>query len=112
MFLMRLRQTLYGFKQSGRMWYNRLNEYLIIMGYLNNGICLYVSIKKSTSRYTITTVYIDDINPIGMFKELFRTTKILKKVFEMKELGKIRYCLLLQIEQRKDRILHHQEHDT
>ncbi|TLX67027.1 hypothetical protein E9993_23340, partial [Labilibacter sediminis] len=48
-FSIKLRHSLYGLKQSGRMWYNRLSEYLIRMGYVSNDICPCVFIKKSTS---------------------------------------------------------------
>ena len=40
MYSIKLRRSLYGLKQSGRMWYNRLSEYLIKNGYINNHICL------------------------------------------------------------------------
>ena len=35
----KLNKSLYGLKQSGRMWYNRLSEYLIKEGYKNDSIC-------------------------------------------------------------------------
>ena len=35
-FSIRLKRSLYGLKQSGRMWYNRLSDYLIGKGYINN----------------------------------------------------------------------------
>ena len=35
-FSIKLRRSLYGLKQSGRMWYNRLSKYLIGLGYVNN----------------------------------------------------------------------------
>ncbi|KAJ9558226.1 hypothetical protein OSB04_012840 [Centaurea solstitialis] len=111
-FSIRLRRSLYGLKQSGRMWYNRLSEYLIGLGYLNNELCPCVFIKKSTSGYAIIAVYVDDMNLIGTSKELLETAKILKKEFETKDLGKTRYCLGLQIEHRKDGILIHQENYT
>ena len=47
MYSIKLRRSLYGLKQSGRMWYNRLSEYLIKDGYINNLICPCVFIKKS-----------------------------------------------------------------
>ena len=47
MYSIKLRRSLYGLKQSGRMWYNRLSEYLIKDGYINNHICPCVFIKKS-----------------------------------------------------------------
>ena len=39
MYSIKLRRSLYGLKQSRRMWYNRLSEYLIKNGYINNLIC-------------------------------------------------------------------------
>ena len=47
MYSIKLRRSLYGLKQSRRMWYNRLSEYLIKHGYINNPICPCVFIKKS-----------------------------------------------------------------
>ena len=69
-------------------------------------------IKKSASGYAIIAVYVDDMNLIGTSKELIETAEILKKEFEMKDLGKTRYCLGLQIEHRKDGILVHQSNYT
>ena len=41
----KLQKFLYGLKQSGRMWYNRLSEYLLKKGYKNDPICPYIFIK-------------------------------------------------------------------
>ncbi|CAH9096728.1 unnamed protein product, partial [Cuscuta epithymum] len=38
LFSIKLQKSLYGLKQSGRMWYNRLREYLIKEGYKNDPI--------------------------------------------------------------------------
>ena len=46
----------------------------------------------------IIAVYVDDLNLIGTLEELIKTANYLKKEFEMKDLGKTRYCLGLQIE--------------
>ena len=32
----KLQRSLYGLKQFGRMWYNRLSEYLLKEGYVNH----------------------------------------------------------------------------
>ena len=74
----KLQRSLYGLKQSGHMWYNRLNEYLLKEGYANNPICPCIFIKKSETGFVIITVYIDDLNPIGTPEELSRTEKYLK----------------------------------
>ena len=93
MYSIKLQRSLYGIKQFGRMWYNHLSEYLLKEGYVNNPICLCVFIKKSKNRLTIIAVYVDDLNLIGTLKELIKTTNYLRKEFEMKNLGKTRYCL-------------------
>ena len=36
MYSIKLQRSLYGLKQSGRMWYNRLSTYLLREGYVNN----------------------------------------------------------------------------
>ena len=47
----KLQKSLYGLKQSGRMWYNRLSEYLLTEGYKNDLICPCISIKRSKSKF-------------------------------------------------------------
>jgi len=47
MYCVKLKRSLYGLKQSGRMWYNRLSEYLLQKGYSNNDDCPCVFIKRS-----------------------------------------------------------------
>ncbi|KAJ9535920.1 hypothetical protein OSB04_un000919 [Centaurea solstitialis] len=105
----KLNKSLYGLKQSGRMWYNRLSEYLLKEGYKNDSICPCILIKKSGPEYVIIAVYVDDLNIIGTPCELPRAIECLKRGFEMKDLGKTKFCLGLQIEHLKDGILVHQE---
>ena len=85
MYYIKLQRSLYGLKQSGCMWYNRLSEYLLKEGYTNNPICLCVFIKKSNYRFVIIAVYVDDLNLIGTLEELIKTSTYLKDEFEMKD---------------------------
>ena len=62
MFSIKLQRSLYGLKQSERMWYNRLSEYLLKEGYVNNPICPCVFIKKSETGFVIIAVYVDYLN--------------------------------------------------
>ena len=55
-------------------------------------------IKKTTIGFAILAVYVDDLNLIGSPEELINTANDLKNEFEMKDLGKIKYCLGLKIE--------------
>ena len=73
MYSIKLQRSLYGLKQSSRMWYNRLSQYLLKEGYVNNSICSCVFIKKVATGFTIIPVYVDDLNLIGTPKELIKT---------------------------------------
>ena len=95
-------------KQSGRMWYNRLSEYLLKEVYANNLICPCIFIKKSEIGFEIIVVYVDDLNLIGTPEELTRIAKYLKNEFEMKDLGKPKFCLGLQIKYVPTGVLVHQ----
>ncbi|GJV63668.1 putative RNA-directed DNA polymerase [Tanacetum coccineum] len=108
----KLQRSLYGLKQSGWMWYNRLSDYLISKGYINNLIYPCVFIKKTMSRFVIIAVYVDDLNIIGTNKEIQEVIILLKKEFKMKDLGKTKYCLGLQIEYMHNGIIIHQSNYT
>ncbi|GKA76909.1 retrovirus-related pol polyprotein from transposon TNT 1-94 [Tanacetum coccineum] len=54
-------------------------------------------------------MYVDDLNIIGTPGELPKAIECLKREFEMKDLGKTKFCLGLQIKHLKDGILVHQE---
>ncbi|GJW57438.1 retrovirus-related pol polyprotein from transposon TNT 1-94, partial [Tanacetum coccineum] len=88
MYFVKLQRYLYGLKQSGCMWCNRLSDYLISKGYKSNLICPCVFIKKTTSRFVIIAVYVDDLNIIGTHKEINEVVVHLKEEFKMKDLGK------------------------
>jgi len=81
----KLQRSLYALKQSGRMWYNRLSEYLLKERFENNPICPCVFIKKSESGFVIIAVYVDDLNLVGTLEELTKTATYLKNEFEMKD---------------------------
>ena len=107
LYSIKLCRSLYGLKQSGRMWYNRLSEYLLRKGYKNDPLCPCVFIKRSGSELVIIAVYVDDLNIIGTTNELLEAVGNLKKEFEMKNLGKTKLCLGLQIEHLDNGIFVH-----
>ena len=79
MYSIKLQRSLYGLKQSDRMWYNRLSQYLLKERYVNNSICTCVFIKKVATGFVIIAVYVDDLNLIGTPEELIKTIGYLKK---------------------------------
>ena len=69
-FSIKLKRSLYGLKQSGRMWYNSLSEYLLKEGFKNDQICPCVFIRRSQSGFSIIAVYIDDLISLELPKSL------------------------------------------
>ena len=112
LYSIKLQRSLYGLKQSGRMWYNRLSEYLLKEGYVNNPICPCVFIKKTISGFIIIVVHVDDLNIIGTHKEVLEAMMDLKNEVEMKDLGEIKYYIGLQIKHFQSGILLHQSNSV
>jgi hypothetical protein len=108
MYCVKLVKSLYGLKQSGRMWYNRLKEFLLNKCYSNSNDCPYVFIRKSTTRFCIISVYVDDLNIIGHIKDIDEARNHLKTEFEMNDLGRTKFCLGLQLGHLHTGILVHQ----
>src|SRR6266508_1301324 len=108
MYCVKLMKSLYGLKQSGRMWYNRLKEFLIQKGYSNNDDCPCVFIKKSSTGLCIISVYVDDLNIIENTQDIDEARNHLKTKFEMKDLGQTKFFLGLQLEHLPTGILIHQ----
>jgi hypothetical protein len=88
-YCVKIQKSLYGLKQSGRMWYNRLNEFLLQKGYTTNDDSPCVFIKKSQTGFCIISVYVNDIN---------EAHNHLMTKFEMKDLGQTKFSLGLQLE--------------
>jgi hypothetical protein len=78
MYCVKLNKLLYGLKQSGKMWYNRLKEFLLNKSYFNNDDCPCVFIRKSSTRFYIISIYIDDLNIIGSELDIKRHMIILR----------------------------------
>jgi hypothetical protein len=96
MYCLKLVKFIYGLKQLGRMWYNRLKEFLLNKGYSNSDDCRFVFIRKSSTGFCIISVYGDDLNIIDHTKDIDEACNHLKKEFEMKDLGATKFCLGLQ----------------
>ena len=58
----KLQRSLYGLKQSERMWNNPLSEYLLKEWYANSHICPCIFIKKSETEFVIIVAYVDNVN--------------------------------------------------
>jgi hypothetical protein len=70
MFSVRLQRLLYGLKQFGRMWFNRLSNFLLQRGYINNDDCPCVFVMKSSDGFYIISIYVDDLNIICTTRDI------------------------------------------
>ena len=64
--------------------------------------------KENKFRIFIVVVYVDDMNIIGTLNEIREIATYLKSKFEMKDLGKTRFCLGVELDYRVCGILIHQ----
>jgi hypothetical protein len=75
------------------MWYNWLKEFLLNKDYSNNDDCPCFFIRKLSTRFCIISVYVNDLNIIGIEIDINEACDHLKIEFEMKDLSKIKFCL-------------------
>ena len=85
-----------------------LNEYLQKQGFQNNEISPCIYIWALSTDFVLIVVYVNNPNIIGTPKEINKTTVLLTSEFEIKDLGKIKICLSLQIEYLPHGTLVHQ----
>jgi hypothetical protein len=88
-FILKLRKSLYGLKQSGLMWYETLHNYLILRGFrsLVSDPCVYIwSPKKEV--FIIFAVYVDDCLILASHPEIYDSfKKDISSAFKVKDMG-------------------------
>ncbi|KAK1609557.1 hypothetical protein QYE76_033230 [Lolium multiflorum] len=88
----KLKKALYGLKQSPRAWFDRFRRAVCAMGYRQCNGDHTVFYRHSNQRITILAVYVDDIIITGDDEaEILRLKKCLSRVFEVKDLGQLRF---------------------
>ena len=98
----KVRKALYGLKQSGRKWFKKLDHELRRLGLKPTDAdpCIYV---RSGDSLVIVSVYVDDILIASNNAEWMDHVKTsLSYMFEIKDLGKIHYCLGVEFHQDED----------
>ena len=98
----RLKKSLYGLKQSPRQWYKLLDQFLRDKSYRRSDVdpCIYV---KEDKDLIMIALYVDDLIIASKSEKLMKETKQnLCDRFEMKDLGRLHYCLGIEILWRND----------
>jgi len=102
----RLKKALYGLKQSPRAWFGRFTKVMIKLGYRQSQGDHTLFIRHSkTGKVTALLVYVDDIIVTGDDSEEMQSLKkCLFKEFDIKELGKLKYFLGIEVAHSKQGI--------
>ena len=94
----RLRKSVYGLKQAPRCWFAKLTTTLKRAGFKQsyNDYSLFTYIKNNKSLRVL--IYVDDLVIVGSDLDMVEKFKVhLSKCFKMKDLGKLKYFLGIEI---------------
>ena len=101
--VLRLKKAIYGLKQSPRAWYNKLSTTLNGRGFIKSELDHTLFTLTTPSGIIALLVYVDDIIITGSDKVGIQETKeFLKSVFEIKDLGEMKYFLGIEICRSKE----------
>eukprot|EP00253_Pinus_taeda_P005600 PITA_05600 len=106
----RLKKALYGLKHAPRVWYSRIDSYLLENRFekCEGEPTLYI--KENDGKILIVVLYVDDVIFTGNDDYLFENFKrVMKEEFEMTDMGLLRYFLGIEVEQNGNEIFISQE---
>lgn len=94
-----LKKSIYGLKQSPKQWNKRFDTFILSQGFVKGTFysCVY---RKNISNniYILVLLYVDDILIASIDSLEIRKLKVaLSKEFEMKDLGKARKILGMEL---------------
>ena len=106
----KLKKAIYGLKQSGAKWNEKLNNYLISIGYkrLVSEPCLYVKHNKEGKIISLLAIYVDDILISGTKKIIEKVKLLIKKEFKIKDIGNVDYIIGIKFIKHKNGYFLHQ----
>jgi Reverse transcriptase (RNA-dependent DNA polymerase) len=101
----KLKKALYGLKQSPRAWFGRFCRAMKKYEYSQSESDHTLFYRKRCEKITILIIYVDDIIITGDDQdEIKRLQEQLYKEFEMKDLGRLKYFLGIEVARSKEDI--------
>jgi len=98
----RLRKFLYGLKQSPRTWFGRFTSFMKYVRYKQSNSNHTLFLKHNEKQTTTVIVFVDNMIMIGNDLEDWKTLhKHLAYEFEMKDLGELKYFLIIKVSRLK-----------
>eukprot|EP00253_Pinus_taeda_P033780 PITA_33780 len=98
----KLKKSLYGLKQSPRMWYQKFDTFIRGLGFTRSKVdhCVYFKLIGDGVIYLV--LYVEDMLLVGNDKEIIQDLKTqLSSKFDMKDVGAAKYILGMEI--KRDR---------
>ena len=100
----RLKNSLYGLKESPRMWYQKFDTYIRGLGFTRSKEDHFVYFKLIGDCVIYLVLYVDDMLLIGNDKEIIQDLKTqLFSKFDMKDLGAANYILGMEIKRDREK---------
>ena len=93
----RLKKALYGLKQAPRAWYERIDSYLMKLGFTRSNANPNLYFKVDRERPLILVLYVDDLFLTGADPLIHQCKRELASEFEMKDLRLMHYFLGLEV---------------
>jgi hypothetical protein len=98
----KMKNSMYGLKQSPRMWYKKFDTYMMGLGFIRSKYdhCMYFKLIDDHLIYFV--LYVDDMMLIGNNKEIIQYVKTqLSSKFDMKDLVGSNFILGMEIKRDK-----------
>ena len=99
--IVRLKKSIYGLKQAGRCWFNKLRNHLTKHNYVQcpANQCVF---KKGTGKdMVIIAIYVDDCLITGFDKRVKELVQVLASQFEMQHTGQLSWILSMEVRSNK-----------
>eukprot|EP00253_Pinus_taeda_P012834 PITA_12834 len=100
----RLKKALYGFKQAPRAWYERIDSYLMKLGFTRSKADPNLYFKVENDKPLILVLFVDDLFLTSADPLIHKCKRELAFEFEMKDLGLIHYFLGLDVRKNPGKI--------
>jgi hypothetical protein len=100
-----LKKALYGLKQAPRAWYGRIDDYLTGSGFQKSLSEATLYVKRFNDDVLIISLYVDDLLVTGSNTMQVAEFKLnMMQVFEMTDLGLMKFFLGMEIMQNREEI--------
>lgn len=106
--VLRLNKSIYGLRQSPRLWYEKLDSVLVSLGFKKIKSDASVWVYDREGVRVIVPVFVDDMTLVSKSKgKIAELKEELKKHFKLRDLGSTEFLLGVKVERdRSNRTLH------